>query len=351
MRFRGRDALNEGVENLVANPVLSILAVTVAMVAFTTTLITTGISGNTVQRDYDNAVAAGAFAYLVSDRNANQLSVADCEGINAVDGVLASGAIMDSQEVTVNQGTTPLRLVRMTQGAVLGAWPNIDTSGGVISGSEAAERLGLTTGSKLEVDMGTGSSVLVISTVANNKSQIKGINDSLIIVAPPLGLTQECIVWADPGRNSSVSEAISGWFGASTLLSPYTPDVTTSERALTEASAFTHSFIWALAALTVVGLLLIVWLVRRQEVALYRILGASEKSILIGYCVDTVVLTLLPLQLSFLTALFIVPPTTSFVFTAVASDWIRLSCSLLLAPALAWLIYPRRSARDVMLGA
>lgn len=298
-------------------------------------------------------VRTGGFVLEVRGEN---LPISRCDAMRGLDGVRTAGAVLSTQEVrTIAQPGLPTYLMTVTPGYLQLMFPTqqFSPSTGVVVGQNLTTHLGLVPGSQLgwESDR-SGRQTATIDAVAVDSSRSVDWNDAIVVVAMPAGTTSSCLVEFDP-------EAFRHALG---LIAFKFHDVKYSTRSALEAPPGAVAIMFSLgerpsrllpAGLMLVLLVLVLsmWWARRNEFAIYRLLGVSRFGVWRPMLVEAAIVLAAPLSVGAGIA-----ATTSLLETTGPSlvtffvDEALLMLTSVIAPLVGLVLVSRVRTIDAMVG-
>ena len=286
---------------------------------------------------------AGSTAFQVVGPGGGRVSAIRCNAITSINGVLAAGGILATEPVQLaSQPDETLNVVTVTPDFAAAAWPSFAGSHSSVIAGSYFRTLKWTSGTTVKLIRPSGvESVARIEAVPGAPSMV-GLERSIVTTSPPRGEVDTCLVLASPENRSAVASALSGWFGDGTSVQ----DVLVPSALMTDPAQVLRSrpssFGWLFGGAALMIVLLGVWISRRTEFALYRLLGSSEKFILGNFAIETFLLTLVPIQIGALASIGFrsIDVLTTQVFWL---DWSRLDLFVLFIPIVGLALVPSRS--------
>lgn len=354
-------AAAEAIANVVTTPASLLIAV-VSALATVGVLMFSVSETSALQHRFDDQVTRGRFVVVAVAGTPGGLDAARCEALGGVEGVVAAGSLLGSR--SVRPAFLPLRpyqVVDATPGAVRAyfpaAAPQVTAVSGVLAGRDTARELGLVDGAELALSDREGDEdpdVLVVSKVLPPSSRSSELDRRLIAIRPAMGRTQACVVDLDPDHAGTAKDVVGAWFpaGDEAIVQPLPELPTAAPTPEEELARRLSNRGWAAAAGAVALVALSTWHGRRDEVALYRLLGASKRVILTMFVTETALLVVLPQAVGAAVVLALVRDDliTGAVIGSAAVDLAR--CVLVMAPlpllAAGWHLF--RSPFDTLKG-
>ena len=294
-----RAVLREALRNLEATPIRTVLVVLLAIAAGFGVVTSTATDTSGITRRFAQQARAGRFVLVVEATDPAGFEAARCDAFGAVPGVEAAGATLPPPPAvrSANRPTYPYDQIRVTPGMLGVLYPGVPlgraaSRPGVLVGPAAARDLGLVEGGILRSRAGRD---VPIAGVLPHSPRRPEVDAKIVSIAAPTVKVRECDVATEPDRVEAVQLAALGWFdaGERPVISPFLDRSLgrTPERELDDrASAW--GWVAALALLAVLHLSS--WFARRQELALYRLLGLSPGRLLLLLATEAAASILLP---------------------------------------------------------
>lgn len=353
--FKG--TTGEVFRNVRASFVRSIAAATLAATLGSAIIVLGWLDLTDIEAGWERQVHAGVYAFSITTSDQTFLDAARCDELETIDGVRAAGAVLSVTTVypTTNPRTAYL-LVGATPGYASVAFPGLEgaTMAGAVAGLSVSAELGLADGSTFAYRTGSAgeTSAIDIDLAANSPSRFE-VSDSAVIVAlAPEGGVSECIVEAWPGHERAVEAVIGSWFPMKQTVAKSVARVDASDRDVA-GDLRTRLSQWAplVAAFILGGYLLLDWWSRRQEFALYRMLGMSGKQELLVLTLETLTKAFVPLCFgAFVTISILGNQMTGMSADGALRDLVAVSLCLLTLPVIAGLVMQRVSMIDAIKG-
>lgn len=297
------ETLREAAGNLRASPARTAALIIATLLMSAAATATAAADTAAQEADFDKQVAAGSTTWTLTSGNGTPLPVPRCDALNTVTGIHAAGAIMAATDIyPVTAPTTRITLLTVSPGYLAAAFPNVSPDTTVLAGTGAATRLGLGDGATLDyrttTDATAPTTTLTVAQAATERGRIDGINDAILIASPATGTSDGCLAAVDPGAWTVSALVVQGWFAAAhrPLAAPLVlPNdlVADPDRGL---RARPSRYVGIAAGLAILVMLTAAWLSRRNEYALYRMLGLTRLRLVAMLTVDTIALGVIPLQ-------------------------------------------------------
>lgn len=344
-------ALTEVGRNLRTSPLRTIVLMLVFLA------VGAGVSAFTisdVERIADVAEAqyrAGAFVYEVVGPSGERVDALRCNALNGEAGVSAAGGVMARTAVSLaSQPDAELRLLTVTPHFIAAAWPgdHATTSPSTFAGSALMD-LGVRDEASVRYRVRDGDQQLIdIDAIASTRA-VTGAEAVLVEVAPPSGTVDSCLVLVKPSVDGEAYDALAGLFGPGTTVRELLPPsgLVADPEALFDGRL--SAYAWLAASIVCAIALFGSWLGRRQEYALYRLIGFSEGAVFAMLCTEAALVCVLPAQLGLILGMG-TQPLELLTSAALALDVARFDAAILVLPAVGYLLLPRRSLLPSLLG-
>ncbi|UJP09307.1 hypothetical protein L2X99_12800 [Microbacterium sp. KUDC0406] len=270
-----RDAIAEALANLESRWLFAtLIALLVFAGSFGSSLLVAA-EVRAASQLHESLVERGATGFAVTSTTADGLSSVRCEQLNNVAGVDAAGA----RASTTQRSSSALVMRVVTPGYVKAVMPTVNSNPKVVAGDKVAASNRLVAGSRLTQEELPGET-LQVSIVAPPTPRDPRASSELLLVQPPVGQAQECFVIAEDGASAGVEALLTTWFLHDGVdVSPLRPSSGSeiTAQALMEARA--SRIVPAAVAVGCVVFLLLFWMVRISDFALYRMLGADRGAV------------------------------------------------------------------------
>lgn len=343
----------EATRNLLSTPLLSGILMSVCLLAGAGVGAATTVEVAQVSHAAHAQYLAGATAVEVVGEGGSPLDATRCHALIGVDGIVSSGGVMAAESVRL--GTEPdadVRLLTATPGYPAAAWPELENMGplSVIAASDLA-RSGLRSGGTVQISSPYLDVALLHVDAVPDEVSVTGADRLLVVTAPPRGVVANCLVLATPSAAPNVVALLTTYFGdGATMRQVLLPSaLVTSPDELLHLRLSQYG--WLIGGLLCAIALLGNWFARRDQFALYRLLGSSERLILVMLVVELACACLLPAQLGLVLGIGITAgPLDELVARSLFLDVLRFDAVLLMLPALAVLSLPRSSALSALRG-
>lgn len=279
-------------------------------------------------KEWSQREDAGYSTFVVTGKYA-ALSATQCDGANTIDGVRAAGGVL-SQNIRESSGAagTGVLFVRATPRFAEAIWRDSSLPSAVVVGEDLARRLGLRIGSYVRV----GDQVIRVSSAKSRKSEVPAMDGAVISSAIPVGNTAQCYVAARPENRDVTEVVIRDYFGQGRSVSRlFIGDGTSRDPDYTFSRRIGQWVVLA-AGLIVMSLVCMSWFSRRQDFALYRVLGVTKAGVILMLSVEWIFLCLGPASIGQLVATSVLVNQPSQVLLAVLSDFLRFDALLVLIP-------------------
>lgn len=313
--FGPLDLVREGVANVRAGRWL--VAVVVVLSA-TVGLVVTSASVRSADRaiaEADELVVRGRhllrYSALMDD-----VSMAFCDQLAGVEGVLAAGGIGLRERVTLGSRARVRRQdVTVGMAHLLGI-TRPPEPGTVLVGSLAAERNGLRDGTWVAFARDDAPPDVAPVVVVPSTARSARLDDSILTVVAPTGRADECWVEVDPTRKLGLSLAIAGLDASDDagLVVDFNPSLAEHdpERDLREVPSSPLVPVGGAAVGLLVGMW---WYARRQEWILYRVFGLGVARRMVVATVEWVLVAGVPLGVGAAWAIVAMDPADRLAVT------------------------------------
>lgn len=351
MRGQLRLAFDETLRNLTSTwqrtIVLAAISLSVGFIVAILTITDVDRVAAVTKQQYD----AGSSSFQVVGPGGSRVDALRCQSLEHIDGVIAAGGILHTETVRVTeQPDAEVHLLTVSSGFAAAAWPSSVRARGasVLAGSAFAD-LSWRNGSDVVIHYSDGrNAIITIGAVASSRS-ILGLERSLLVVEPPSGAVDSCLVLTDPQYRMSVAQSLPGWFGTGTKVQ----DIFTRSELVADPQALMSGrisgFGWLAGGFTVAVIVVGSWLARRAEFALYRLLELREPALLTMLIVEVLFLAFVPIQIGFLLAIGSHSLQTLHA-SALLLDLIRFDSLIALIPIFGLRCIPKRAILKTLKG-
>lgn len=342
--------VGEGVRNVVSSRFVTAVLALTCLAASVATAIFVTTETSEIEGRWAEGIAAGRFVWTVPERVPGLVTAERCDALNGVEGIKAAGSVVRTDKVSPdNSPGTRYSLDSVTVHYLDVLWPdqpNLARSGGLVSGGDAASQLGLRDGVSAAFTTLGGDARwrAVIGAVALNPSaRDDAASGHLYQVVPPRGPVATCLVDAEPGADRAVQQLLLSWFpqDGEPVVRPFLetssvigqpPEIEYRQRV--------SRWAWTLGLGVMAIAMLGVWYARREELALYQLLGLRRRHVLVVLMTELVVSMLLPTQVGFALAELIFRQSldSAVVRQELVNSDLRLVAGLVLIPALTLLL-------------
>lgn len=345
----------EALRNLLASPVRTIVTAALVAVFAALTLLATAYDVSSIHHRWVTAVDAGSTTFVVTSPRLNSIPAARCDQLRAVNTVVAAGGRISSRSISpLSFRSERVQLETVTPGFAQLMWPMLagrDTS--VVPSPAVAERFGLVPGAIFALGA-ERSEAYELTAVPFGEPRLPQISNSLLVTGAPTGLINECYVESEPGAIEDVERLLAGWFDPGVnpsvlrLVQPKATDVDSQKELEQRASRVAPAVAGAVLVIFALGS---VW-ARRQEYALYKLLGLKPKDLATMMAIEWLFLYLLPTAIGFTAAMLFVTASLLMpvVWTAVSIDMAVYTLLVMTIPALATLATHRIDSINVIKG-
>lgn len=244
-------------------------------------------------------IAKGSHAYVVTSSAARVLSPTRCEAVRNLQGVRTAGAQVRVYSTAAS--SAPDSVIAVWEGtAGLGEFmfPDLDEAHtiGAAAGRDVAAATGAAPGAVLRLEGASDYSVVVSGVSSLATERIKGSSRALFIPTARPASASACFVEALPGYEDALEATLTTWFGpanewtVASLLPPGRFEVDIAEA----ARAGAMKWISPGFGLVIVVISASLWWSRRQEFALYDLLGFRPRHQLLMLFVEWSVTAMVP---------------------------------------------------------
>ena len=361
-RFRVREILAESWRNLISRPILTLFTILAVMSISFGVVYSSATAAREISRIDDSQRARGATVLVVYAENREAWSSQSCDSLATIPGVIASGARLSNEsfQILVAPGRT-VWVERVTPGFSRIVWPDLSperlSGGGVIAGASIAKEFGLVPSASLSVQGIGGTTTVTILATPRGSERFPILDERVVeLQAPGTESTAvECFLELEVTGGIS-RQRVESAILASLPAQPgffTVPFVQPIPEAETAASLLRSSPVKYVGAAGAVALLLSIsmnWYVRRKDIALLKVLGATRGQLLILSSCDMVLLGFGPMLLSASVAASV---TCSGKVSALVAQSLLLQTGLLLstsllAPLLMLVVAPTRTALAIL---
>lgn len=235
----------------------------------------------------------GVNVLVVTTQDRSPMSLEACERLASVEGVLRAGGVARSEMVhTSLDPRNNLLLLSVSPSWLQIVWPDSPKLTGVAVGNALASRLGLVSGSTVPlVSTGSnpkGSANLEIQQVLPVSPRSDRFESAAVYVASPTETVGECLVESESGAVEKVRSIPANWFFPSPVfVRPfYSLDhlQLTPQQELDSRPSKIGPFLgFAILLSLTIGR----WAARKQDFALYRVLGLKEQQLAVMLVFDS----------------------------------------------------------------
>ncbi len=374
-----RVAAGEAGANAASSPARSLLIAVVAAMLAASVVALSVAEVAAIQGRFRDQVEQGRFVLVVRTPVRDGLDARRCDALRDLPGVRSAGAVLE--ETTAYPLASPLRpydVLVVTPGLVPVLFPTAPTAtkAGIIVGADAASELGLVPGSFLQTAPASARSHKALTAAdpetAVDRHRVASVLPTAVRATPagrtifePVaasGSTSACFVDPAPPARSAVAVAMAGWFGPDqpAAVSPYLDEQVAGRQPEAELAGRATRWVWLAAALVLTALLSVLWYGRREEFALYRLLGLRRGSIAVLLAAETVVTVAGPSLVGASIALVLCASKLAtdgqtgddgaVLLPLVAADAASFALALGLLPLVGWCVVGWRSTFDVLKG-
>lgn len=344
-------ALNEVARNIKSAPVRSLIIFCVALCVGAGVSLSTITDVTRVTQAQDKLYISGSAVLILSGPNGDPVPAARCHAISAMDGVESAGGVMSTEMIrlsTLPSSNTRLRLV--TPGYFAATWPTLPRAHQLSVVADVSHRdYGWTAGTNFRYTDSAGREHTAKVDAVAAHPDVEQSGRTIAAVSPPHGTVTSCNVLTKVESKQVVASALRGWFGEGTSL---TDALMSSGLAADPQIMFSErlsKFGWILGGAVLTGLMVMHWVARRSEFALYRLNHVSSRGIVAMFALETLFLVLLPAQIGSMFAIGL-NDFTPLLGTTVLLDVLRLDLVIVLIPLIGLLAVPKGSLLATLKG-
>lgn len=354
-RKLGRAIHGEAFRNIRATPVRTIVTAALTMVLGALTVLAASFDVSAIHDRWLIAVGSGSTTFVVTSQRLNSIPASRCDQLRSVSSVVSAGGRTASRSVSPYPFTSErVQLEVVTPGFSQIMWPGLaGTNASVVPSPAVAERFGLTQGATLALGAERTASYEV-TAVPPGKPRVPQFSNSLLVAGAPVGTVNECYVESAPGAVSDVEKLLSGWFDPGLKPSvlrfvvPKSTDVDSQgelEQRTSRVAPLVAGMVLVIFALGAV------W-AKRQEYALYKLLGLNLRGLTRMLTVEWLLLYGIPLAAGFTAGMLFAAKMLLLpvVWTAAATDIAVLVLLAATIPAMATLIIHRTDPINAIKG-
>lgn len=283
-------SFSEALQNARARWILTLMIATLVSVLSGGMTLFTILETTQIETLNETQLSRGKNVFLAVASPGQLINAGDCEKLSTQDGVLSSGSrkevIRDLSGSAVAQG--------VTAGYIQTIWPEYSGTGSIVAGERYARAHHLISGSKIRLAVHSGQ----VDALAPELLRDPRANEELLVTQEPSGNVRECFVAAVAGAADGVAMLLPAWFSPTKIsISPvYRPAGEVHPQKLLESRLSIKGSL--VAGLIAGSALILSWLIRRSDFALYRLLGARNREIIMMLCVDASLFGALPMMVT-----------------------------------------------------
>lgn|GEM_PF-5763068 len=336
--------VDETAANFASRPFRRVVIVFVALVAPLSLMVITCVEVQSSIVREEMRTDLGSHVFTVSNDQNRPLDAGRCDQLNTVSGVMTAGGVLASSAFSVP--TDPGYLgdyVRVTPGYLRVLWPSVEKSElvKVGVGSSLAANFGLVSGAHLAIVANSQPLFFRVDYVAVEDRRFPTFSRAIVVVEAPTGSVLSCYVEVQAGASDDVATVLAGWFadsGQVTVTSIWSADQSQPTLQDELASRISQWVPFILAA-TVILVWCFSWMMRRQEISVYRMLGLSTAQLVLMSLIEWSLALLAPAAAALLVAVIFAARThvAGLALGITGIDFSRYISLLLLAPLLALL--------------
>lgn len=354
-RAPGRAIRGEALRNILATPVRTIITAALTVVLGALTVLAASFDVSSIHDRWRTAVESGSTTFVVTSQRLNSIPASQCDQLRSVSSVVSAGGRTSSRSVIPYPFKSErFQLEVVTPGFTQIMWPGLaGANASVVPSPAVAERFGLTQGASLVLG-GERTATYEVTAVPAGKPRVPQFSNSLLVASAPLGTVNECYVESAPGAVSDVEKLLSGWFDPGLKPSvlrfviPKSTDVDSQEELDQRTSRVAPLVAGVVLVIFALGT---VW-AKRQEYALYRLLGLNLRGLTRMMVVEWLLLHVIPLAVGFTGGMLFATKALFLpvVWTAAATDITVLGLLVTTIPAMATLIIHRTDPINAIKG-
>lgn len=333
----------ESILNVVSRWWTSALLVALAMFAGFVSVWSAYGDGHAVSEQLHVYERYGAYSFVVAGVHDDQrLSAIACEQLFVIDGINAAGGLVTESIGEVDLGDRfSVNIAIGTPGLAGFLWPESRPKASVVVGADIADRAGLVPSAALVVTLDATPVLVAVDEVSDVTVREDRYNRTLFIAA---ALTEDsevarCFVDVSPKHMRAAQQLVLDWFDGEVRVIPFfIPDGASSEPQVLLDNR-TSKWIPAVAMIAVWAVLMLAWSGRRNDYALYRILGLSRAGLVLMLTIESAVLAFIPILAGVIAALTLIDlPLNQLELSLVVIALAQLSIASFVVPAVGYLI-------------
>lgn len=341
--FTASSIVREAIANAAAHRLGAVLLALFALATPSTGVTLSSLHVTGIEERQAELRERGSGVFIVAAEDRRALPAARCDALATVPGVSAAGAVIGGSHMLTPTATADV--LAATPGWPLVVWPSLDAGHGMLAGAVIANEQGLVAGAILAPG-------ITVDAVAPPSLRVERADLGLVEVVPPTGTVTECLVEAEPGAERAVEALLLGWFRSSPAI--VQPMFAAHQAGRTPQQELDGRVtLWAApaGAALVGGALIVAWLARRAEFAIYAAAGIRRGGLLLMLAVEWSVLMLVPAAAGLAIGVGLLDPQPGSLAAAMLSiDVVRALGVALLVPVAGWFALARISAFDALKG-
>lgn len=348
----------ESIRNVGAHWKLSLVCAVVAFLGGFASVGTAIGSAHELTHVLERQTALGVNAYIVTSSTSDSFPASQCEALRNVGGVESAGARLSVSTVEVASAPgTPISVWEVTPGFVSFVFPDLKptTGAGLALGNTIAAELGASARGIVTVTPGGERYMHVSGASALAVERIKGANRTVLVPMAANAMVRTCFVEAEPAYKESVGEVLVSWFGPSgnwavaPLLPPGQFEVDVEDSVRSGPSTWMSPVLGGVTVLVAACL----WWSRRQEFALYDLLGLRTRELVSLIALEWIITVFSAALCGGLVALAYhgikaIEPAFTAVMAAQISVYFLVICA---APAIGFVVVRAVRSADLLKGA
>lgn len=276
----------EALQNARARWLLALTIATIVGILSGGVTLFTILETKQIETLHETQLDRGKNVFIAVASPGQSITAADCEKLGTRDGVRSSG----SRTEVIRNLTGSAVAQEVTAGYIETVWPEYRGSASIIAGEHYAREHHLLSGSKVQLAIRSDQ----VDTIAPNLLRDPRANEELLVVQQPSGTVRECFVAAEAGAADGVAMLLSAWFSPTAIsVSPvYRVSGEVHPQQLLQSRLSIKASV--IAGIVCAAAVILSWLIRRSDFALYRLLGARNREITMMLIVDTCLYGALP---------------------------------------------------------
>lgn len=324
--------------NIISSPVRTTITVIFSAAVGAVVVLATAGNVDDIVQAHEAQQLRGLSTLSLTALDGEPISASACDSINAVSLVNSAGGVLSVKRIEVVNGEVPITIRYVTPGYLAVAYPQEAVRGlDSVAGHDLVDEIGVISGTLIR-DASNLNPVepIVVDAAASQRARFDGINRDVLLSQAPVGDVSECLVDVADGQADRVTTVLPTFFTTQVVVRPFLPPDQVDRNPALELEHRWSSSVWVGGGLGIVLFVLFAWWSRRNETALYRLVGFDRRSIAAIVGLETVLVALVPAQLASFCVLALLPVEGGAVtLAALTADTSRLLLFLLLGPPIA----------------